>query len=366
MRLPISQVIKRLRKEKNITQEELANILGVTYQSVSRWENEIAYPDVELLPMIARYFEVTTDLLLGTDEMTLEHKCKEYKKEIKALINSFQGEKAIQLCKKAVKEFPADVELKWRLMWLYYHIKGLEYSQGKIEEMRLLAQFVIYNDRTNIFAPRCVQIMIEIESEENLEKWTKYTGKDFDYTLPSLLTIRYQKRGEFDKHNMQNQANLVEMLKSIFARYIGRKLNSDGNGDFISRIEGQKIILSIIDNLRDPLNEKDGWLRERAFAYCRLASAYFGIGEKENGYKALEKSLDLYEILFALPNDTELSYNSAILDMITWKKADFNENNEKEEFGIWFDEKEGWSTFAPLRNEDRFIKCIDKVKRITK
>lgn len=59
MRLPISQVIKRLRKEKNITQEELARVLSVTYQSVSRWENDLAYPDVELIPLISNYFGVT-------------------------------------------------------------------------------------------------------------------------------------------------------------------------------------------------------------------------------------------------------------------------------------------------------------------
>ena len=72
MRLPISQVIKRLRKEKNITQEELATALNVTYQSVSRWETDQAYPDIELLPLIANYFEISTDVLLGTDEISNE------------------------------------------------------------------------------------------------------------------------------------------------------------------------------------------------------------------------------------------------------------------------------------------------------
>ncbi len=83
MRLPISQVIKRLRKEKNITQEDLAKVLNVTYQSVSRWENDLAYPDVELIPLIASYFNVTTDVLFGTDETTVEYKRQEYLKTIK-------------------------------------------------------------------------------------------------------------------------------------------------------------------------------------------------------------------------------------------------------------------------------------------
>ena len=83
MRLPISQVIKRLRKENNITQDDLARVLNVTYQSVSIWENDLAYPDVELIPLIANYFGVTTDVLFGTDETTVEYKRQEYLKAIK-------------------------------------------------------------------------------------------------------------------------------------------------------------------------------------------------------------------------------------------------------------------------------------------
>ena len=43
MSLPISNVIRRLRRERDITQEELAAAVGVTYQSVSRWENGVSH-----------------------------------------------------------------------------------------------------------------------------------------------------------------------------------------------------------------------------------------------------------------------------------------------------------------------------------
>ena len=54
-----------LRKLKGITQEELARQLGVTNQSVSKWEAGICCPDIQLLPDIAEYFNVSVDELLG-------------------------------------------------------------------------------------------------------------------------------------------------------------------------------------------------------------------------------------------------------------------------------------------------------------
>ncbi len=56
--------IARLRKEKNMTQKELANILGVTNRAVSKWETGEGYPDITLFPIIAEIFEITTDELL--------------------------------------------------------------------------------------------------------------------------------------------------------------------------------------------------------------------------------------------------------------------------------------------------------------
>ncbi|MBQ5355726.1 MAG: helix-turn-helix transcriptional regulator, partial [Clostridia bacterium] len=48
--LPIGERIRNLRRVKNETQEDLALVLGVTYQAVSRWEKGDDYPDIELLP----------------------------------------------------------------------------------------------------------------------------------------------------------------------------------------------------------------------------------------------------------------------------------------------------------------------------
>ncbi len=61
----IGQVIRRLRKERDFTQEELAEQLGVTAQAVSKWESEIGMPDISQVVPLANLFGVTTDVLFG-------------------------------------------------------------------------------------------------------------------------------------------------------------------------------------------------------------------------------------------------------------------------------------------------------------
>jgi transcriptional regulator with XRE-family HTH domain len=61
----INLKITTLRKRNGISQQELADILGVTFQSVSKWETGINMPDITLLPSIAEYFHVSVDELLG-------------------------------------------------------------------------------------------------------------------------------------------------------------------------------------------------------------------------------------------------------------------------------------------------------------
>lgn len=61
--------IKKLRKSRNIRQDELAQIVDVGRTSVGKWENGNNYPTVEVLDKLAAYFGVTTDYLLGRDEL---------------------------------------------------------------------------------------------------------------------------------------------------------------------------------------------------------------------------------------------------------------------------------------------------------
>ncbi|MBE6563429.1 MAG: helix-turn-helix transcriptional regulator [Ruminococcaceae bacterium] len=69
--LKIGDKIKEKRKELELTQEALANMLGVSKAAVSKWENEESYPDITILPQIAQLFHVTMDELF---DYTLEYK----------------------------------------------------------------------------------------------------------------------------------------------------------------------------------------------------------------------------------------------------------------------------------------------------
>lgn len=63
----IGEKIAELRKSKGMTQEELAATIGVSAQSISKWENSATMPDIMLLPVIADIFEVSIDALFGRD-----------------------------------------------------------------------------------------------------------------------------------------------------------------------------------------------------------------------------------------------------------------------------------------------------------
>lgn len=56
--------INEYRRQRNITQEQLAEAMGVTSQAVSKWENDISCPDISVLPQLADYFSVTLDRLV--------------------------------------------------------------------------------------------------------------------------------------------------------------------------------------------------------------------------------------------------------------------------------------------------------------
>ena len=64
MKIMISEKIRKLRKDFNISQVMLAKELGVTKQCVSNWENDNILPSIEMLIKIAKYFNVSTDYLL--------------------------------------------------------------------------------------------------------------------------------------------------------------------------------------------------------------------------------------------------------------------------------------------------------------
>jgi len=106
MNIIICDNLKELRKKKNNTQEDLAEFLTVSIAAVSKWERGECYPDIELLPQIAMYYDVSVDDLLGVGKIRIEKKVAEYYK--KADDYERKGDVASHhaVWAEAYKEFP--------------------------------------------------------------------------------------------------------------------------------------------------------------------------------------------------------------------------------------------------------------------
>ena len=83
--MSLADKLKELRKSKNVSQEKLAEYLGVSFQAVSRWENGLSYPDIELLPRISALFDVSMDTLFDMDSNSEELKIEKYCEESEKL-----------------------------------------------------------------------------------------------------------------------------------------------------------------------------------------------------------------------------------------------------------------------------------------
>ena len=113
--MSIGSTIKCLRREKNITQEQLAQYLGITSRAVSQWECNRTAPDISQLPALCHIFNVTSDTLLGIDTERAKEEIQRYLKEASTLGNQGKGCERTALLREANKRFPRDYTIMQRL-----------------------------------------------------------------------------------------------------------------------------------------------------------------------------------------------------------------------------------------------------------
>jgi len=116
MEIRIGENIKRLRKAKSVTQEQVAELLGISVTAVSKWERGETYPDITLLFPLAHYFEVTLDELMGYDEGRVQAEISATLSEYRSLWLT-ESEKARKLIKKAYRDYPNDYLVMHYYMW---------------------------------------------------------------------------------------------------------------------------------------------------------------------------------------------------------------------------------------------------------
>ena len=93
--MTLGEKLSKLRKEYNYTQEQLADILGVSRQSISKWESDIAYPETEKLIELGKIFECSMDYLLK-DEVA--------EKTGDSVSESYFTEKVTEISKKVLTD----------------------------------------------------------------------------------------------------------------------------------------------------------------------------------------------------------------------------------------------------------------------
>ena len=131
MVLSLGANIKRFRLERGLTQEEVANHLGISFQSISKWERGEAYPDIEMLPVLANYFGVNVDELLGVSEQARKEKYDDINNRWK--VNNKNGLHCdnVSLMRDALKLFPNDALLLVQLSTSLEKLGGDEKEKEK-------------------------------------------------------------------------------------------------------------------------------------------------------------------------------------------------------------------------------------------
>lgn len=119
MEMPTGKTIQRLRRQKNLTQEQLAEAVGVTAAAVSKWETANAYPDILLLCPLARALDTTPDILLDFRPLLSEEELENIWENGRALFESSCAEDATAYCENILLTHPGDIALKFRIASLY-------------------------------------------------------------------------------------------------------------------------------------------------------------------------------------------------------------------------------------------------------
>lgn len=151
MNIYFGENLKKLRKERDLTQENLADFLGITFQAVSKWERGEGYPDITILPDVASFFGVSVDDLLGINQAMNEEKLSSLIKEYDNLSNE-QSRK--EMLKKMKQISSNDFRVLLRELAYLVHFCDLKENSSKIKALYDYIQKNCNVDRIRISAAR--------------------------------------------------------------------------------------------------------------------------------------------------------------------------------------------------------------------
>lgn len=128
MKIKIAENIRNLRKSHSLTQEQMAEALGVTVGAVYKWESGLSMPEIKLIMEIADFFEISVDTLLGYEQQNgnVENRIQ----RIKQCIVEKDFEEGVLESEKALKKYPNNFNVIYASAMMYM----LKFSEDKCEE----------------------------------------------------------------------------------------------------------------------------------------------------------------------------------------------------------------------------------------
>ena len=188
MEIMIKDKLRTLRQQKNVTQEALANHLGITAQSVGKWERGEGFPDITLLPKLALYFDVTVDELLCVDKARIDEVIEGYVAESNVYKQTGENAKNLALWEKAYAEFPNDCRVMEGLMYAINRDGEYPCPPEKAERIIALGEAILQKATDTEQRENAIQILCYTYRGNDNEKALHYAnmGGSFYVTKEGL------------------------------------------------------------------------------------------------------------------------------------------------------------------------------------
>lgn len=276
--MSIGSTIKRLRHKSDMTQEQLAQLLGLTSAAISGWECDRNAPDISQIPLLSRIFGVSADVLLEIDLSKQEERIEEI------IVQAFkQTDKAkVDVLRLGLEEFPSSYKLMLDLA------DALNYNDPESRDARLKERIALYEKvregtkdpyQKNIAEGRLCGIYLYQGKRDQALKIVE-SVPDFMYSHAQLERMCAQ--------GVEKIYNMHDSIRNSFASLCGdiyafAMQQVDGKAYFTH--EQSVTILEKIPKLYEVFYENGdyfSWGAIIARAYARLAEHYADMGEAEN------------------------------------------------------------------------------------
>ena len=334
---------KELRRARDLTQEQIADIFHVSPQSVSRWETGANYPDIEILPHIALFFKVTVDELLGTQQIAGEEKAKAYRRDIRNLFNVGNVSGAIEEARRAVKEYPVNYMLQSHLM----HALCTAGDERHKDEITKIGENIMEYCTDQTVTPWAKWLLIRQYARWDMKAEARKivdTLSEAFYTQD--LTLKYVLEGE---EWLRNQRISIIRFAIMLCGFIGEYAHK-ADLDIPQKIECNKAVLHI-ERLAYSVADEEIDIINRAFVQVGIAELYCEAGDAENAVKYVELAArDAMQHIEQMYQTTAEGNN-----YYPW------ETPRNLPWILWEDHLMK-SEFDLIRSDERFVKCFDLLK----